>query len=1117
MPDPSPHSAESGSINELKARNRALTEQIEKLALAATRPSQNDSSTLDKDEVLDVMLWSVDHDLSFTSINELAQMRICAVFGITPKVGDKLSEVLKFLDPVTSDFWSGLYSKALGGEGVSFLYELDPPSTIGQRFHCTFNSFDPIKVDGKVVGVSCLAQDITQSMNTVRVLDASEKRFRALAEQGNDVLTIRNVHSDVIYDSPSKYRMLGYEDNEESMPSGHDMVHPDDRALLDAAYKDALSSPGKRINQQCRVLREDGTIRHVQGYVTNMLDVPEVAGVVCSMRDITELVEATEQVKISAALMAQAERIANFGSWEMELQASGTRSSDRQRWSDQKYRILGMEPGTTDPTIGNFLNAVHPDDLPEVQRVMLEAIRHEKPCSLELRILRPDGTTRWVLQEAYVIDDALVQGKKRIIGTLQDITSHKEAEKGLRHSEERFRALIEGSAEGIILTDDHATILYASPAITPMLGYTPQEMVGRSSDGLLVPGEREKMDAAVRRVLTQPGATERITYRVTHKNGQKRWMFALVTNMLHIPAVSAIVTNYRDITERVELHEEMVFDHNNLSALINSTNDPVWSVDADYRLITANEAYISNLEKIIGYRIAPGESLMIKDLEGIPMTADFHAHFLEAMKGLSLKVEEHITNPVEAWLEFHYNPILQNGVVAGVACFTRNITAKRIAQRAAEKALATALASEQEKSTILDALSANIALLDGDGSIVAVNAAWRDFAKANGYQGDDLGVGRNYIQVSRSTAGPEAEMGNEAAAGLEEVLSGRSKIFSMEYPCHSREQRRWFRLQVTALSDTDHSGAVVMHVDITDRVLAEEEVLRSNSLLEERVMERTKELQQANSDLDAEIVKNKQLSDVVNARNRELMSSIAYASYIQLALMPAKERFAFFQDKALLSRPRDVLSGDFLWCHETNDHIIVAVADCTGHGVPGAMMSMLGHESLNSIVQDSNLIQPERILSKLDLTIERLFQQSGDFHVTDGMDIAMVIVEKATLASSFCGAMLQALIIRDGEPILLPASKATIGGHLNLYNKEFKRYDHQLRKGDRIVLFTDGFADQFGGPRNKKFFRKNLVKHLLSTASLSATEAKDSLGKKFDEWKGHHEQVDDVTVLLLDV
>lgn len=1062
------------------------------------------------------MLWSIDLDMTLTSINRSAQERICAIHGITPKVGDKLSEVFTIIDPVTTAFWADRYSKALGGESVTFLYEWGPTHNMGQRSHWTFNSFAPLQVDGKVVGVSCVAQDLPQSMTTMHFMEANKKHFHALAEQGNDLLIIHNEHGDVIYDNLANCRILGY-DAAESMPSVKEMVHPDDRTRVDTIFQLALASPGERIQQQCRFVCKNGKIRHMQGYMTNMLDVPEVAGVVCSMRDITELVEATERLTISAALMDQAERVANFGSWEMELQATGKRSSERQRWSNEKYRILGLEPEGLDPTISNFLQLVHPEDHAEVRRVMMETIKEEKPCSIEFRIIRPDGTVRWARQEAFVIDDVELQGKKRIIGTLQDITTRKDAEEGLRRSEERFRAMIEGSAEGIMLTDGTATILYASPACIPMFGYTPEELIGSSSDDLLVEGEREKLDSVVRRVLDNPGSTERITYNVMHKNGQKRWMYARVTNMLHVPAVSAIVTNYRDITERVDLHEEMLFDHNNLAALINSTSDPVWSIDADYRLITANEAMISELEKVIGYRVAPGESLMIDGLEGVPLPADFYSHFLECMKGLAVKVEEHITNPVEAWREFHFNPIYQNGVVAGVACFTRNITAKRIAQRAAEKALAEVLASEQEKSTILDALTTNIALLDGNGSIVAVNAAWREFASMNGYRGDDLGVGRNYIQVSRNATGLEAEMGSEVAKGLEQVLAGHSKVFSMEYPCHTENVKRWYRLQITALSDTHHSGAVVMHVDITDRLLAEQEVLRANALLEERVIERTKELQQANLDLDAQIVKNKELSDVVNARNRDLMSSIAYASYIQLALMPVKERFAFFHDKSILSRPRDILSGDFLWCHETNEHMIVAVADCTGHGVPGAMMSMLGHESLNSIVQNTNLCQPEKILAKLDNTIQNLFQQSNDFHVTDGMDIALLIVEKATLRAAYCGAMLQALIIRDGEAIVLPASKASIGGHLNLFNKEFNRYDHQLRKGDRIVMYTDGFADQFGGPENKKFFRKNLVKHLLSTTSLSATEAKLALGKVFDEWKGQHEQVDDVTVLLLDV
>ncbi len=982
MAEPLPLRTEDISFADLQASNKALKEQNDQLVLAFERLTRNEADLVAMVDVLDAMLWSVDDQLNFRSINEMARQRMSEVHGITPRTGDPFAEVIKDLDKAAAEFWKDTYAKALGGERVTFLYELTLPSDTGQLTCYSFNSFNPINVNGKVVGVSCLAQDITERVNTARVLEASEKRFRALTERGHDMITIRSESGEVIYDSPSKYRILGYNGDEEGMPVGFEMAHGEDRLLIDAAFERSLSSPGKNIPQQFRVLQKDGSVMNVMGYVTNMLDVPEVGGLVSNMRDVTELLSITDQ---------------------------------------------------------------------------------------------------------------------------------------LRTSEVRFRALIEGSADGIMLTDANFNISYVSPATESILGYAPEEIIGHSADEFITVEQRPKLEALYANILAEPGVPQQMLFSVTHKNGQARWLLIMFKNLMGDSSIGSVVANFRDITERVELHDQMVFDHSNLAALINSTTDPVWSVDADYRLITANQAFLRGVEQLVGYRIAPGQSMLTPDLEGLPISADWFAQFTEAMKGGTVSVERYITQPVEAWMEFQYSPIVQNDEVVGVACFSRNITSQRMAQRDLERSLAQTVASEREKTIILDALPANIALLDGSSTIVAVNAAWREFAQSQGYLDNDHGFGRSYLEVSRSAAGLEDEMGEQAAVGIELVLSGMSRMFSMEYPCHTPDVERWFRLQVSALHGSDLHGAVVMHVDITDRVLAEADVVRLNVNLEDRVIERTQELHQVNKDLDAEIVKNKLLSDVVNARNLELMSSISYASYIQLALMPEKENFDFFSGMALFSRPRDVLSGDFLWCHDTPEHIIVAVADCTGHGVPGAMLSMLGHESLNSIVLGKEITDPVKILTKLNGIIEQLFVQGKDLQVTDGMDIALVIVEKATLKLSFVGAMLHAVIIRDGEPILLPASKATIGGHLYHYNKDFKRHDLQLHKGDRIALFTDGFSDQFGGPRNKKFFRKNLVHQLLNTSSMPVTEAKEALARRFDEWKVGHEQVDDVTVLLLDI
>jgi two-component system, sensor histidine kinase LadS len=302
-----------------------------------------------------------------------------------------------------------------------------------------------------------------------------------------------------------------------------------------------------------------------------------------------------------------------------------------------------------------------------------------------------------------------------------------------------------------------------------------------------------------------------------------------------------------------------------------------------------------------------------------------------------------------------------------------------------------------------------------------------------------------------------------------------------------------------------------------DRVLTEVRDLRAE--VEHRVAERTTELVAANGSLELEVVKNRRLTELLMLRNRDLMASINYARRIQDAIFPSMADVQFFKDRASLALPRDVVSGDFMWHYETAEHVFFAVADCTGHGVPGALMSMLGNSLLNQMFVDRRLTDPEEVLQRMDRTLTQLFTRyQADERMHDGMDIGCLALEKASLKLHYSGALMKAIVMRGEEMIQLECARWAVGGHAGQVMKRFQCEELQLQQGDRIVLSTDGYYSQFGGPRNKKMTSHVFRDLLRYTADLPAEATVSFLERRFEEWMGgDQEQIDDVLVVVLDL
>ena len=276
-------------------------------------------------------------------------------------------------------------------------------------------------------------------------------------------------------------------------------------------------------------------------------------------------------------------------------------------------------------------------------------------------------------------------------------------------------------------------------------------------------------------------------------------------------------------------------------------------------------------------------------------------------------------------------------------------------------------------------------------------------------------------------------------------------------------------------------------------------IKKENKILENKVFERTKELAE---------------------KNRDITSSIEYAKRIQEAILPSKDLiFSKLKNAFILYKPKDIVSGDFYWFGEKGDYKIIAVVDCTGHGVPGAFMSMIGHNLLNQIVSEKGFSDPGKILEELHKGVQGALKQGhNDVNTNDGMDVAMMALNTETRECLWAGAFRGLVIINDeGEIEKIDGNKYPVGGAQLDSERIFTTHKRQLQKNDCVYMSTDGYADQFGGPKGKKFMVRQFHDNLKSVYQHSVSQQQKELENQFNEWKGNFEQIDDVLVIGIKV
>jgi serine phosphatase RsbU (regulator of sigma subunit) len=253
---------------------------------------------------------------------------------------------------------------------------------------------------------------------------------------------------------------------------------------------------------------------------------------------------------------------------------------------------------------------------------------------------------------------------------------------------------------------------------------------------------------------------------------------------------------------------------------------------------------------------------------------------------------------------------------------------------------------------------------------------------------------------------------------------------------------------------------------------------------------------------------------ILEENNKQITDSITYARQIQESLLPSTKLFKQeFPKSFVYYKPKDIVSGDFYWYAQIEDKIALAVVDCTGHGVPGAFMTVLANSLLNQIILETGISSPDLVVSLLDQKIQQnLHQKHFGSISTDGLDIGLIFINLKESTIEFTGAKIPLYVINNNQLQTIIPDRYSVGS-IQEINKTFSKKSVKIKKDSMIYMSTDGYQDQFGGSKDKKFMKKNFYEFLCTIDHLSTEDQEEKLQQKFQQWRGGHAQTDDVLVM----
>jgi serine phosphatase RsbU (regulator of sigma subunit) len=357
-----------------------------------------------------------------------------------------------------------------------------------------------------------------------------------------------------------------------------------------------------------------------------------------------------------------------------------------------------------------------------------------------------------------------------------------------------------------------------------------------------------------------------------------------------------------------------------------------------------------------------------------------------------------------------------------------------------------------------------------------------------------LSMGRGVLPTERIKDRND-EIG-EMSVALNDLVDGMARTTQFAKQVGSGNFDSHYR----PLSKDDTLGAALLKM--------REDLRENERVLEAKVIERTEEVVRQKEEIET---KNQELEVLY----KHVTDSIKYAKRIQEAILPPDSLVKrVLPNSFVLYKPKDIVSGDFYWIDEKNGKTMFAAVDCTGHGVPGAFMSIVGYNILKHSVNNNNFTTPSLILDALNEGVsETLHHGHEESQAKDGMDLSFCTIDYKSMELQYAGAFNPLYIIRDGQLMQTKADKFPIGLFLGEEKKKFTNHTFKLKEGDVIYIFSDGYADQFGGPSGKKFMANHFRDLLLGVHKHPIEKQKEILNKTIEEWRGPLDQVDDILVI----
>lgn len=662
----------------------------------------------------------------------------------------------------------------------------------------------------------------------------------------------------------------------------------------------------------------------------------------------------------------------------------------------------------------------------------------------------------------------------------------------------------------VLASNELGEVTFVSKNVNKILGYSRQEVLKRGWWNIRMnkPVSEADMQTFQTHIIDRADREDGYDSMVLSKDGKEKWFHWKIVSL----GKKSKVGVGQDITRKKMIEEE----HKKLSIIAQGTDNLVILIDRQNIVEWVNPGFTKctgiEANNIVGHGT---ELIIATHLEDHIIFKNTIEAVFEDKKMHYAELQFQKADGSMFWVNLNFTPIIEDGEVLRVICIGRDSTTTKDAETQIKLYSARLETLHQFDKRIFQAESIEDIFHEITNNIKGFGLECNRVSIAI-YEMED-----EYVKViSRNPTLPDSEIEMDQFS-IKDFSRSIQILRSAEFVLNDLETAQDEDLTPTQryLYKNKNVGAYIsLPIKYRHELIGS---LNFGSTHVDKFNHDTIEfLKEISSDV-ALAVYQFQLKEAISTkntkleqRNNDITDSINYAERIQKAFLPADQNLEeCFKDSFVLFRPKDTLSGDFYWIEDTPEALWIAVADCTGHGVPGALVSMVGTNILNQAIYEKKLKTPDEVLAYLNLKVIRTFSSQSESRVNDAMDIGICCIKKAENIMLYAGVLLDLMMVRDGEIHDFKSSRYPIGLKPERVFMDFEMHRIDILADDKFYLISDGYADQFGGDNNKKYGKRNFKKLLKDISEYPMAEQCRIANNSFELWKKDTEQTDDIVFL----